>query len=176
MKRKIKRQRESLPIALVKKRLVEELKANDILIIVGESGSRKITQLPQFLFDDGWFSRDGKIIGITQPRRVAAVTVAKRVAEECGVQLGQRVGYSIRFDDTTCSSTKIKYLIDGLLLKETLLDPYLSRYSVIIADEAHERTVHTDVSLGLLKNVQKMRLKPVSDHDNTETDKANNGY
>ncbi|WCJ21198.1 RNA helicase family protein [Euphorbia peplus] len=172
---KIKRQRESLPIASVKKRLVEEVKANDILIIVGETGSGKTTQLPQFLFDDGWFSRDGKVIGITQPRRVAAVTVAKRVAEECGVQLGQRVGYSIRFDDTTCSSTKIKYLTDGLLLRESLLDPYLSRYSVIIVDEAHERTVHTDVLLGLLKNVQKMRLKPVSDHDNTETDKANNG-
>ncbi|XP_065860587.1 pre-mRNA-splicing factor ATP-dependent RNA helicase DEAH10 [Euphorbia lathyris] len=172
----IKRQRESLPIASVKARLIEEVKANDILIIVGETGSGKTTQLPQFLFNAG-FCRDGKVIGITQPRRVAAVTVAKRVAEECGVQLGQRVGYSIRFDDTTSSSTKIKYMTDGLLLREALLDPYLSRYSVIIIDEAHERTVHTDVLLGLLKNVQKARLKlsSVSDNDNTDTEKVNNG-
>ncbi|WCJ22099.1 RNA helicase family protein [Euphorbia peplus] len=170
----IKRQRDSLPIASVKERLIQEVKSNDVLIIVGETGSGKTTQLPQFLFNAG-FCRDGQLIGITQPRRVAAVTVAKRVADECGVQLGQRVGYSIRFDDTTSTSTKIKYMTDGLLLREALLDPYLSRYSVIIIDEAHERTVHTDVLLGLLKNVQKARLKSVSDHGNTDTENANNG-
>ncbi|KAK4780859.1 hypothetical protein SAY87_016965 [Trapa incisa] len=145
----------------VEKRLVEEVKSNDTLIIVGETGSGKTTQLPQFLFDAG-FCRDGKTIGITQPRRVAAVTVAKRVAEECGVGLGQKVGYSIRFDDMTSTSTRIKYMTDGLLLREALLDPYLSRYSVLVVDEAHERTVHTDVLLGLLKDVQKARLRSLS--------------
>ena len=73
-------------------------------------------EIPQFLFNAG-FCHDGKIIGITQPRRVAAVSVARRVAEECGVELGQRVGYSVRFDDMTSSSTRIKYMTDGLLLR-----------------------------------------------------------
>ncbi|CAL5334857.1 unnamed protein product [Camellia sinensis] len=113
-------------------------------------------KLPQFLFNAG-FCRDEKIIGITQPRRIAAVSVAKWVAEECGVELGQKVGYSVRFDDMTSSSTRIKYMTDGFLLREALLDPYLSRYAVIIVDEAHERTVHTDVLLGLLKSAQNVR-------------------
>ncbi|XP_034931995.1 pre-mRNA-splicing factor ATP-dependent RNA helicase DEAH10 isoform X1 [Populus alba] len=170
----LKKQRESLPIASVKERLVQEVKNHDVLIIVGETGSGKTTQLPQFLFNAG-FCPNGKVIGITQPRRVAAVTVAKRVAEECGVELGLKVGYSIRFDDKTSSSTRIKYMTDGLLLREALLDPYLSRYSVIIVDEAHERTVHTDVLLGLLKNVQRARLKSVIDHAVVNNKKASNG-
>ncbi|XP_028065254.1 pre-mRNA-splicing factor ATP-dependent RNA helicase DEAH10-like isoform X2 [Camellia sinensis] len=173
-KHRIVQQRKSLPIASVEKRLVEEVKSNNILIIVGETGSGKTTQLPQFLFNAG-LCHDGKVIGITQPRRVAAVSVAKRVAEECGVQLGQRVGYSIRFDDTISRSTRIKYMTDGLLLREALLDPYLSRYSVIIVDEAHERTVHTDVLLGLLKTVQKVRSGPINECSNIDRMKANNG-
>ncbi|KAF5939501.1 hypothetical protein HYC85_023760 [Camellia sinensis] len=173
-KHRIAQQRKSLPIASVEKRLVEEVRSNNILIIVGETGSGKTTQLPQFLFNAG-LCHDGKVVGITQPRRVAAVSVAKRVAEECGVQLGQRVGYSIRFDDTTSSSTRIKYMTDGLLLREALLDPYLSRYSVIIVDEAHERTVHTDVLLGLLKSVQKVRSVPINECPNIDRMKANNG-
>ncbi|WOL13823.1 pre-mRNA-splicing factor ATP-dependent RNA helicase DEAH10 [Canna indica] len=150
--------RKSLPIASVEKRLVEEVRNNDTLIIVGETGSGKTTQLPQFLYNAG-FCYDEKVIGITQPRRVAAVTVAKRVAEECNVKLGEKVGYSIRFDDMTSNSTRIKYMTDGLLLREALLDPFLSRYSIVIVDEAHERTVHTDVLLGLLKKVQLARSK-----------------
>ncbi|XP_031124650.1 pre-mRNA-splicing factor ATP-dependent RNA helicase DEAH10-like [Ipomoea triloba] len=157
-RQKIEKQRKSLPIASVEKQLVKEVHNNNTLIIVGETGSGKTTQLPQYLYHGG-FCRDGGIIGVTQPRRVAAITVAKRVAEECGVELGQRVGYAIRFEDVTSNSTKIKYMTDGLLLREALLDPYLSKYSVIIVDEAHERTVHTDVLLGLLKNVQKARLQ-----------------
>ncbi|XP_057961180.1 pre-mRNA-splicing factor ATP-dependent RNA helicase DEAH10 [Malania oleifera] len=173
-KQRIAQHRKSLPIASVEKRLVEEVWNNDTLIIVGETGSGKTTQLPQFLFNAG-FCRDGKIVGITQPRRVAAVTVAKRVAEECGVDLGQKVGYSIRFEDVTCSSTRIKYMTDGLLLREALLDPYLSRYSVIIVDEAHERTVHTDVLLGLLKNVQRSRSQSLNECPNIENKKASKG-
>ncbi|KAK9073365.1 hypothetical protein SSX86_007689 [Deinandra increscens subsp. villosa] len=155
-RQKIAQQRRSLPIASVEKRLVEEVRKNDTLIIVGETGSGKTTQLPQYLYNGG-FCQNGGMIGITQPRRVAAVTVAKRVAEECGVELGQKVGYSIRFEDMTSISTRIKYMTDGLLLREALLDPYLKRYSVIVVDEAHERTVQTDVLLGLLKDVQKKR-------------------
>ncbi|XP_043704175.1 pre-mRNA-splicing factor ATP-dependent RNA helicase DEAH10 isoform X2 [Telopea speciosissima] len=173
-KQRILQQRKSLPIAEVEKQLVEEVRKNDTLIIVGETGSGKTTQLPQFLFNGG-YCRDGKIIGITQPRRVAAVTVAKRVAEECGVELGQKVGYSIRFEDVTSSSTRIKYMTDGLLLREALLDSLLSKYSVIIVDEAHERTVHTDVLLGLLKNVQKVRSHTTSQHANLEKVKVSHG-
>ncbi|KAM0952992.1 putative RNA helicase [Dioscorea sansibarensis] len=160
-KRWIAQQRKSLPIASVERRIVDEVRKNDILIVVGETGSGKTTQLPQFLFNAG-FCQNGKAIGVTQPRRVAAVTVAKRVAEECNVELGQKVGYAIRFDDVTSSSTRIKYMTDGLLLREALLDPLLSRYGVIIADEAHERTVHTDVLLGILKKVQKTRSQSMS--------------
>ncbi|KAF5790767.1 putative RNA helicase [Helianthus annuus] len=137
-------------ICIVEKRLVEEVWKNDTLIIVGETGSGKTTQLSQYLYNGG-FCQNGGIIGITQPRRVAVVTVAKRVAEERCVELGQQVGYSIRFEDVTSTSTRIKYMTDGLLLREALLDPKLSRYSVIVVDEAHERTVQTDVLLGCLK-------------------------
>lgn len=160
-RQRIQQQRKSLPIAAVEKLLVDYVRNNDTLIVVGETGSGKTTQLPQYLFYGG-FCRDGGVIGITQPRRVAAISVAKRVAEECGVALGQKVGYSIRFDDMTSASTRIKYMTDGLLLREALLDPRLSKYSVIIVDEAHERTVHTDVLLGLLKSVQKTRSRFVS--------------
>ncbi|KAK1294409.1 putative pre-mRNA-splicing factor ATP-dependent RNA helicase [Acorus calamus] len=121
------------------------------------------SELPQFLFNGG-FCDGGKVIGITQPRRVAAVTVAKRVAEECGIELGQKVGYSIRFEDVTSRSTRIKYMTDGLLL----------RYSVILVDEAHERTVHTDVLLGLLKDVQRARSKYNTTQNNS--DKVNGNY
>ncbi|KAF2596943.1 hypothetical protein F2Q68_00007899 [Brassica cretica] len=148
-RQKIAEHRKSLPIASEEERLIEEVQKNDILIIVGG----KTTQLPQFLFNAG-FCRGGKMVGISQPSCIAAVTVAKRVAGECDVQLGQRVGYSIMLDDTTCSSTSLKYMTDALLLREALVDPLLSRYPVIIVDEAHERTVHTDVLLALLKKVQ----------------------
>ncbi|XP_055812110.1 pre-mRNA-splicing factor ATP-dependent RNA helicase DEAH10 [Solanum dulcamara] len=174
-KQKIEQQRKNLPIAEVERRLVEEVRNNDTLIIVGETGSGKTTQLPQYLFKWG-FCRDGGIIGITQPRRVAAITVAKRVAEECGVPLGEKVGYAIRFEDVTSGQTKIKYMTDGLLLREALLDPYLSKYSVIIVDEAHERTIHTDVLLGLLKNVQKARSKSINGVENTDHNNSNNGH
>ncbi|KAG6407409.1 hypothetical protein SASPL_130400 [Salvia splendens] len=173
-RQQIEKHRKALPIAAVEKRLVEEVRNNDVLIIVGETGSGKTTQLPQYLFNGG-FCRNGGVIGVTQPRRVAAVTVAKRVAEECGVTLGQKVGYAIRFDDATSASTRIKYMTDGLLLREALLDPYLSKYSVIVVDEAHERTVHTDVLLGLLKTVQKTRSQGVSKTVHNQPIEAENG-
>ncbi|KAL8171568.1 hypothetical protein V2J09_023372 [Rumex salicifolius] len=172
-RRKLEDQKKALPIAAVEKLLVDSIQKDRTLIVVGETGSGKTTQLPQFLYSSG-FCRDAKVIGITQPRRVAAVSVAKRVAEECGVQLGQRVGYSVRFDDMTSGSTRIKYMTDGILLREALLDPYLSRYSVVIVDEAHERTVHTDVLLGLLKKVQNLRSQFPRQDLNVENGKMGN--
>ncbi|CBY36394.1 unnamed protein product [Oikopleura dioica] len=151
----IKEQREGLPIFKLRDQLLQAVEDNQILIVIGETGSGKTTQITQYLAESG-LSTLG-IIGCTQPRRVAAMSVAKRVAEECGVQLGQEVGYSIRFEDCTSPETKIKYMTDGMLLRECLVDTDLSRYSVIMLDEAHERTIHTDVMFGLLKKVIKRR-------------------
>jgi ATP-dependent RNA helicase DHX8/PRP22 len=95
--------------------------------------------------------KNGKKVGCTQPRRVAAMSVSKRVSEEMGVRLGQEVGYSIRFEDCTSPRTIIKYMTDGMLLRECLMDSKLSAYSVIMLDEAHERNIQTDVLFGLLK-------------------------
>lgn len=151
----IKEQREGLPIFKLRDQLLQAVEDNQILIVIGETGSGKTTQITQYLAESG-LSTLG-IIGCTQPRRVAAMSVAKRVAEECGVQLGQEVGYSIRFEDCTSPETKIKYMTDGMLLRECLVDTDLSRYSLIMLDEAHERTIHTDVMFGLLKKVIKRR-------------------
>jgi ATP-dependent RNA helicase DHX8/PRP22 len=123
--------------------------------VIGETGSGKTTQMTQYLAESGYTST-GRI-GCTQPRRVAAMSVAKRVAEEVGCRLGEEVGYAIRFEDCTSQSTVIKYMTDGMLLREALLDDSLSSYSVIILDEAHERTIHTDVLFGLLKGVLQRR-------------------
>lgn len=147
----IKEQREGLPIFKLRSQLIDAINNNQILVVIGETGSGKTTQMTQYLAEEGYTAR-GKI-GCTQPRRVAATSVAKRVAEEFGCQLGQEVGYSIRFEDCTSPETKIKYMTDGMLLREALLDPDLSQYSVIMLDEAHERTIHTDVLFGLLKKV-----------------------
>jgi ATP-dependent RNA helicase DHX8/PRP22 len=102
------------------------------------------------------YGKKGKI-GCTQPRRVAAMSVAKRVCEEMGVTLGAEVGYSIRFEDFTSSKTVIKYMTDGMLLREALIEKYLNQYSCIMLDEAHERTIHTDVLFGILKKVVEKR-------------------
>lgn len=93
------------------------------------------------------------MIGCTQPRRVAAVSVAKRVSEEIDCELGSKVGYSIRFEDCTSKETKIKYMTDGVLLRESLLDSELNQYSAIVMDEAHERSLNTDVLFGILRKV-----------------------
>ncbi|XP_063975986.1 ATP-dependent RNA helicase DHX8 [Diachasmimorpha longicaudata] len=142
-------QRQSLPIYKLRDDLIKAVTDNQILIVIGETGSGKTTQITQYLAETRFTSR-GKI-GCTQPRRVAALSVAKRVAEEFGCRLGQEVGYTIRFEDCTSPETNIKYMTDGMLLRECLVDLDLKTYSVIMLDEAHERTIHTDVLFGLLK-------------------------
>ncbi|PWA55988.1 DNA/RNA helicase, ATP-dependent, DEAH-box type, conserved site-containing protein [Artemisia annua] len=151
----LQEQRQSLPIYKLKKELVQAVNDNQVLVVIGETGSGKTTQVTQYLAEASYTTR-GKI-GCTQPRRVAAMSVAKRVAEEFGCRVGEEVGYSIRFEDRTCQETVIKYMTDGMLLREILDDKNLSQYSVIMLDEAHERTMHTDVLFGLLKGLLKRR-------------------
>lgn len=151
----IKQQRESLPVYKFRKQLLDAVNENQLMIVVGDTGSGKTTQLTQYLAEGG-FANHG-MIGCTQPRRVAAMSVAKRVAEEVGCKLGQEVGYTIRFEDCTSPETKIKYMTDGMLQREVLMDPNLRKYSVIMLDEAHERTIATDVLFGLLKKTLKRR-------------------
>ncbi|KAL1633806.1 DEAH-box ATP-dependent RNA helicase prp22 [Neofusicoccum ribis] len=151
----IKEQRESLPVFKFRNQLLEAVHEHQLMILVGDTGSGKTTQLTQFLAEAG-FANNG-VIGCTQPRRVAAMSVAKRVAEEVGCKLGAEVGYTIRFEDMTGPDTKIKYMTDGIMQREILLDPMLNKYSVIILDEAHERTIATDVLFGLLKKTLKRR-------------------
>jgi pre-mRNA-splicing factor ATP-dependent RNA helicase DHX38/PRP16 len=151
----LKEQRQFLPAFAVREELLSIIRDNRIVVVVGETGSGKTTQLTQFLQEDGY----GKygLIGCTQPRRVAAMSVAKRVSEEMGCKLGSEVGYSIRFEDCTSPQTKIKYMTDGVLLRESLNSPDIEQYSVIIMDEAHERSLNTDVLMGLLKRVMTRR-------------------
>jgi ATP-dependent RNA helicase DHR2 len=129
--------------------------AKDIMLLVGETGSGKSTQVPQFLLDESWCTG---CIAITQPRRVAAISLARRVADEMGTPLGSaspasKVGYSVRFDVNTSPSTRIKFLTEGTLLQEMLRDPWLKQYSAVIVDEVHERSVNVDLILGFLRNL-----------------------
>lgn len=147
----IDEQRKFLPIYAIREDLLKVIRENSIIICVGETGSGKTTQMTQYLHENG-FTKRGKI-GCTQPRRVAAMSVAKRVSEEFGCKLGDEVGYAIRFEDCTSEKTIIKYMTDGILLRESLTDPDLDHYSAIIMDEAHERSLNTDVLFGLLRDV-----------------------
>lgn len=153
----IEEQRRSLPVYAMRSTLVESIRDNQFNVIVGETGSGKTTQIVQYIYEEKLNIVDGKIktIGCTQPRRVAATSVAKRVAEEVGCKVGDRVGYTVRFDDQTGPNTVIKYMTDGMLEREALNDPSMSNYSLIMLDEAHERTIATDVLFALLKDAAK---------------------
>jgi ATP-dependent RNA helicase DHX8/PRP22 len=197
----IREQRAGLPIAQLRNELMDAIRDHQCLVVIGETGSGKTTQMTQYMAEMGLTSRG--MIGCTQPRRVAAMSVAKRVAEEFGCDLGQEVGYTIRFEDCTGPSTVIKYMTDGMLMREYLAvrrgvlafsrrrdavaaavgestrlvvaamassrdragsstprpaqDGDLGRYSALILDEAHERTIHTDVLFGLLKDLVRKR-------------------
>lgn len=147
----LREQREFLPAFAVREELLRVIRDNQVVIVVGQTGSGKTTQLTQFLYEDG-YSKFG-MIGCTQPRRVAAMSVAKRVSEEMEVKLGGLVGYAIRFEDCTSRETAIKYMTDGVLLRESLVEADLDKYSCIIMDEAHERALNTDVLMGLIKKI-----------------------
>ncbi|RVE42253.1 hypothetical protein evm_013095 [Chilo suppressalis] len=148
--------RKRLPVLMVRSRLIQEIRNNLTMILIGETGSGKTTQVPQIIHEarlEGLGS-----IAVTQPRRVATITIALRVAAEMNTEIGGYVGYSVRFEDVTSPKTKVKYLTDGMLLREAIMDPLLKKYSVIILDEAHERTVNTDILFGIVKLAQKERI------------------
>ncbi|KAI9323771.1 P-loop containing nucleoside triphosphate hydrolase protein [Dichotomocladium elegans] len=155
--RSILETRRKLPVHKQRAELLSMVHNNQFVVLVGETGSGKTTQVPQFLVYDELPHLKGKQIACTQPRRVAAMSVAQRVAEEMDVEFGREVGYCIRFEDHTSPETFLKYMTDGMLLREAMSDPKLSRYSAIILDEAHERTLNTDILMGLLKEICKTR-------------------
>lgn len=152
----IQETRLALPIYPFREDLLKAISEHQVLIIEGETGSGKTTQIPQYLYESGYTKGDKKI-GCTQPRRVAAMSVAARVSEEMGVKLGNEVGYNIRFEDCTSERTILKYMTDGMLLREFLGEPDLASYSVVMVDEAHERTLHTDILFGLVKDIARFR-------------------
>jgi ATP-dependent RNA helicase DDX35 len=153
----IAQQRQRLPIFQLRNHILYLVENYRALIVVGETGCGKTTQIPQYLLESGW-SGGGRLVGVTQPRRVAVVTVAGRVAEERGAVLGHEVGYAIRFDEQwDRTDTKLKFLTDGMLIREMMRDPLLTKYSVVMLDEAHERTLCTDILAGLVKKVMRKR-------------------
>ncbi|XP_053727943.1 probable ATP-dependent RNA helicase DHX37 [Synchiropus splendidus] len=146
-----------LPVLAEEQVIMEAVKENPCVIICGETGSGKTTQVPQFLYEAGYASGSG-IIGITEPRRVAAVSMSHRVAKEMNLST-RVVSYQIRYEGNVTNETKIKFMTDGVLLKEIQKDFLLQKYSVIIIDEAHERSVYTDILIGLLSRIVPLRNK-----------------
>ena len=162
----ILKKRQQLPVWEQKREFQQLMQTHSTLILVGETGSGKTTQIPQLFVDLRTGRLDASIVGAastgrmvacTQPRRVAATSVAARVAAEMDVQLGAEVGYSVRFDEKSSERTVVKYLTDGMLLREAMSDPLLSRYAAVVLDEAHERTLATDVLFGLMKEIARKR-------------------
>ncbi|QCE14002.1 pre-mRNA-splicing factor ATP-dependent RNA helicase DHX16 [Vigna unguiculata] len=151
----LQEERKKLPMYRYRDELLQAVHDHQVLVIVGETGSGKTTQIPQYLHEVG-YTKHG-MIACTQPRRVAAMSVAARVSQEMGVKLGHEVGYSIRFEDCTSEKTILKYMTDGMLLREFLGEPDLASYSVVMVDEAHERTLSTDILFGLVKDIARFR-------------------
>ena len=144
-----------LPVYEQKTRILESLERHQVIVVESPTGSGKTTQLPVILHEAG-YTQTG-MIGVTQPRRIAALSVSEFIAKQLRVQLGDTVGYKMRFEDHTSPETKIKIMTDGILLQELKLDPWLSKYSVIMVDEAHERSLNIDFILGLLKRILQER-------------------
>ncbi|XP_072983257.1 ATP-dependent RNA helicase DEAH13 isoform X1 [Typha latifolia] len=159
----IEEKRKDLPIVMMEQEIMEAINEHSIVILCGETGCGKTTQVPQFLYEAGFgssdhFDRKG-IIGVTQPRRVAVLATAKRVSFELGLRLGKEVGFQVRHDKMIGQSCSIKFMTDGILLREVQSDFLLKRYSVVILDEAHERSLNTDILLGMLSRVIRLRKK-----------------
>lgn len=158
-RQKLLNSRQNLPIWNRQKDVRAALRDKDVLVLSGETGSGKSTQVPQFLLSQ---CPNGSKIAVTQPRRVAAITLANRVAEEMGTPCGSsspasKVGYSVRFDESTSPSTRIKFLTEGMLLQEMLRDGKLMQYGIVVVDEVHERSVNVDLILGFLKQLLQKR-------------------
>lgn len=154
----IETQREKLPAVMMEQELVEMTLSTDVLLVCGETGCGKSTQVPQFLYEAGLCNGGELLIGVTQPRRVAAISVSQRVGEELNDL--RAVGYQVRYDKSNCSKeTRIKFMTDGILLREVQADFLCKRYSVIIIDEAHERGVNCDILIGLLSRAVQRRRR-----------------
>ncbi|KXT18460.1 hypothetical protein AC579_2229 [Pseudocercospora musae] len=149
--------RSQLPVVQDEQKVVEAINNNSVTIVCGATGSGKTTQLPQMLLENGYASKG--MIGVTQPRRVAATSVAKRVQYELGAEFGRQVGAQVRFTSTVSRDTKVKFMTDGILLREISQDFALSKYSAIVLDEAHERSVNTDILIGMLSRIVPLRLE-----------------
>ena len=153
---KILEKRMQLPVYDRKNEILNAVKHNKVTVIEGSTGSGKTTQIPRFLLEANLIRPDQMIV-CTQPRRVAAINVADRVAQEMDIALGDEVGYCVRFDAKQSGKTKLVYMTDGLLMREFVVDPDVSKYGIIIIDEAHERTINSDIIIGLLKRLIQKR-------------------
>ena len=142
---------QALPVYAQKQRILDTLAQNQVIVVQSPTGSGKTTQIPVILHEAG-YSQNG-IIAVTQPRRIAALSVSEFIAKQLKTEYPGLVGYKMRFEDKTDASTRIKIMTDGILLQEMKLDPWLSKYSVIMVDEAHERSLNIDFVLGLLKRI-----------------------
>ncbi|CAI6333731.1 unnamed protein product [Periconia digitata] len=157
----IQEARLQLPVVAEEQKIMEAIHNNDVVVVWGATGSGKTTQVPQFLYESGYGAPDGPtpgMIGVTQPRRVAAVSMAKRVGDELGSDKN-KVAHQIRFDTTTSAKTAVKFMTDGVLLREISQDFVLTKYSAIVIDEAHERSVNTDILIGMLSRIVDLRAE-----------------
>ncbi|KAL3689516.1 hypothetical protein R1sor_015825 [Riccia sorocarpa] len=159
----VEKGRQNLPIVMMEQEIMEAIHENAAVIVCGETGCGKTTQVPQFLYEAGYGSglsnERGGMIGVTQPRRVAVLGTARRVAHELNVTLGQEVGFQVRHDRKLGEKSSIKFMTDGILLRELQGDFLLRKYSAIVLDEAHERSLNTDILIGMLSRIVPLRQK-----------------